>query len=197
MDDIRIRTAASDDAEQILAVYAPYVKDTAIPFEYDVPSLEEFRGRIEKTLKRYPYLVAECGGEILGYAYSGPFVGREAYDWSCETTIYLGAKSKGMGLGKWLYQTLEDISRAQNITNLYACIAYPETDDEYLTKNSAQFHEHMGYRMAGRFCKCGCKFGRWYDMVWMEKCLAEHPENPKKVIPFPELNWHDAALHKI
>ena len=95
-----------------------------------------------------------------------------------------------MGIGRALYEALEKVSRAQNILNLNACIGYPEADDEYLTGNSVQFHGHMGYRMVGEFHKCGYKFGRWYNMVWMEKLLGEHGENPKEVIPFPALAGH-------
>ena len=183
-----IRAVTPEDAEELLGIYAPYVEKTVITFEYEVPGPEEFRSRIEKTLRKYPYIAAVKDGEILGYAYTGPFVGRTAYDWSAETTIYLKEDKKKMGLGRFLYQGLENISKAQHILNLNACIGYPEKEDEYLTKNSAEFHAHMGYSMVGRFHKCGYKFGRWYDMVWMEKMLGEHPEKPLPVIPFFELN---------
>ena len=89
MENMIIRTATANDAEAILNIYAYYVENTAITFEYDVPTLEEFTQRIENTLKKYPYLVAEKDGEILGYAYAGVFKDRAAYDWSAETTIYL------------------------------------------------------------------------------------------------------------
>lgn len=187
MDGFLIRTATTDDAEELLAIYAPYVRNTAISFEYRVPEPEEFRERIKNTLKKYPYLVAESGGGLLGYAYTGPFVGRAAYGWAAETTIYLKENRKREGIGKALYTALEKVSGEQNILNLNACIGYPEKEDEYLTKNSVQFHEHMGYRKAGEFYKCGYKFGRWYNMVWMEKILGEHRENPGEVILFPEL----------
>lgn len=185
--DFSIRAATPDDAGELLAIYTPYVTNTAISFECEAPGLLEFQKRIENTLKRYPYLLAESAGEILGYAYTGPFVGRAAYDWAAETTIYLKENKKRMGIGRALYEALEKVSRAQNILNLNACIGYPEADDEYLTGNSVQFHEHMGYRMVGEFHKCGYKFGRWYNMVWMEKILGEHRERPEKVIPFPAL----------
>lgn len=81
---ITVRTASPWDAEQILAVYAPYVEHTAITFEYEVPDLEEFQKRIGTTLQRYPYLVSERGKEIVGFAYLSPFKGRAAYDWSAE-----------------------------------------------------------------------------------------------------------------
>ena len=177
-ENVQIRPATPDDASELVHIYAPYVAHTAITFEYGVPSVQEFKERIKRTIQKYPYIVAACNDEILGYAYTGVFVARQAYDWSCETTVYLKQGKQKMGLGRKLYETIEDISRAQHIINLNACIAYSEKDDEYLTKNSVQFHEHLGYRYVGRFHKCGYKFGRWYDMVWMEKLLDKHPDKP-------------------
>lgn len=182
-----IRVATPQDAEALLAVYAPYVTDTAITFEYEVPSLTEFRERIRHTLERYPYLVMEQDGEILGYAYAGPFKERAAYDWAVETTIYVKRGMKKQGIGRKLYQALEDTLIRQNILNLNACIGYPTVEDEYLTRNSMEFHQHLGYRLVGQFYQCGYKFGRWYDMVWMEKLVGEHGVEPVRVKPFPEL----------
>lgn len=182
-----IRIAEEADAEKLLEIYAPYVEKTAITFEYTVPSLEEFRERIRETLKKYPYLIAEKDGEILGYAYTGAFGKRAAYSWAAETSIYLKENKRRMGVGKQLYTALENISKAQNILNLNACIGYPEEEDAHLTKNSVQFHEHMGYKPVGVFHKCGYKFGTWYDLMWMEKWLGPHTDHPAPVIPFPEL----------
>lgn len=109
---ITLRAARPDDAAALLEIYAPYVTGTAITFEYDVPSVEEFRARIEHTLKKYPYIVAESGGEIVGYAYTGEFKERAAYGWSVETSIYVARGKKHCGIGKRLYRALEDISRA-------------------------------------------------------------------------------------
>lgn len=187
---VRIRTATVEDAEAILAIYAPYVTDTAITFEYEVPGIEEFRERIRHTLKRYPYLVAEKDGVIIGYAYAGPFKERAAYDWAVETTIYVDTSRKKMGIGKKLYEALELSLAQQNILNLNACIGYPEQEDEYLTKNSVEFHKHLGYRLVGEFYQCGYKFGRWYNMVWMEKQIGKHTDDPRPVIPFEELKSH-------
>ena len=183
----RIRVATPQDAGALLAIYAPYVTDTAITFEYEVPSLTEFRKRIRHTLERYPYLVMEQDGEILGYAYAGPFKERAAYDWAVETTIYVKQGMKKQGIGRKLYQALEDTLIRQNILNLNACIGYPTVEDEYLTRNSMEFHQHLGYRLVGQFYQCGYKFGRWYDMVWMEKLVGEHGVEPVRVKPFPEL----------
>ena len=180
-NEIKIRPATEADAAEILNIYAPYITDTAITFEYDVPTLEEFTGRIRHTLEKYPYLVAVRDSEIIGYAYAGAFYGRAAYDWSAETTIYVKKGCRHSGVGKLLYQALETALKAQNIINLYACIGYPEEDDEYLTKNSAQFHAHLGYRMVGEFYHCGYKFDRWYNMVWMEKLLVPEIKHPKPI----------------
>jgi len=187
-DQIKVCIAAPGDAEELLAIYAPYVENTAISFETEVPTVRTFGQRIEKTLKKYPYLKAVRGGEILGYAYTGAFIDRRAYDWSVETTIYLKQSERGQGIGKILYEVLEKVSRAQHFLTMYACIGIPEEqEDEYLTFNSQQFHRHLGFETLGTFPRCGYKFGRWYGMTWMGKEIAEYPEEPKGIIPFPLL----------
>lgn len=172
--ELKIRNAVPEDAKALVEIYAPYVKNTAITFEYEVPSEEEFSKRIRHTLQEYPYLVAELDGKIVGYAYAGHLKSRAAYDWSAELSIYVHLGCHGNGIGKALYQELEKRLAAMHITNAYACIAWPETEDEYLTKDSQQFHEHMGYRLIGTFHQCAYKFGRWYHMIWMEKIIGEH-----------------------
>ena len=188
IDDISIRFAKPEDAKELLKIYAYYVTDTAISFETEVPSEEEFKLRIEEVLKSYPFIVACKDDEILGYAYLHSFVGRKAYELSAETTIYLNPDKKKMGIGKKLYSVLEDIAKAQNITNLYSCIGYVDKEDEYLNNNSVQFHEHIGYRMVGKFENCGHKFGRWYHMVWMEKIIGEHGEI-REFLKFEETDY--------
>ena len=169
-----IRAATREDAGSLLKIYSYYVENTAISFEYVAPSLDEFSKRISSTLEKYPYIVLEDDGLIRGYAYAGAFHSRAAYAHCCEVTIYLDHDSKGNGYGKALYEALEKALKKMGIINLYACIADPEVEDEYLTKNSECFHQHMGYSKAGEFHKCGYKFGRWYNMIWMEKMIGEH-----------------------
>ena len=173
-DAVTIREADVADAARLLEIYAYYVQNTAITFEYDVPSLSEFQRRIRNTKRRYPYLVIERDGVIRGYAYAGPFVGRAAYDWSCELSIYLDRAARKRGLGRRLYEALDARLREMGILNLYACIGYPEEEDEYLTRNSADFHAHLGFATVGEFHNCGYKFGRWYHMIWMEKLIGAH-----------------------
>lgn len=181
---ISIRPASPGDAAALLQIYAPYVTGTAITFEYEVPDIDEFRRRIAHTLEKYPYLVAEVNGEIVGYAYASPFKERAAYDWAVETSIYVDHQKKKMGIGKCLHDALESALKMQGILNMEACIASPEAPDAYLNRNSIEFHTHIGYRMVGEFKQCGYKFGRWYNMVWMEKLIGEHLDDQPAVLPF-------------
>ena len=176
-NEVLIRNAAPEDAEGLLAIYTPYVTGTAVSFEYEPPGLEEFQSRMAGTMESYPYLVAEEKGETVGYAYADPVHPRAAYRYCAEVTIYLRQDRRGEGLGRALYARLEEELKARGIRNLYACIGSPrEKGDPYLTQASEKFHARMGYRLAGRFEACGYKFGRWYDMVWMEKMLCGQEE---------------------
>ena len=170
-DKITIRPATLDDAPALLAIYAPYVEQTAISFEYDVPSLDEFRRRMTVFSARYPYLVAEENGHIVGYCYAHAFHERAAFQWCVETTIYVERSQRHKGIGYLLHEALEQALRQQGILNMNASIAYIEQEDEYLTHDSIRFHERLGYHLVAHFHRCGKKFGRWYDMVWMEKLL--------------------------
>ena len=186
MEGIRIRMAVEEVAEDMLRIYAPYVEQTAITFEYETPSVAQFRERIAKRLAAgYPWLAALRQGQIVGYAYAGPFVGREAYSWSAELSIYVERSLRRSGVGGRLYRELEARLRQMGILNLYACIAWPRVEDEYLTRDSAHFPSHLGFKLAGTFAQCGYKFGRWYDMIWMEKIIGEHvsPAIPVKRCP--------------
>lgn len=187
MSEISIREATENDAEEILDIYRPYVLSTAITFEYDVPSVEEFRERIRNTLKRYPYIVAVEDGKIKGYAYAGIFKNRAAYDMDVELSIYIDEKCKRHGLGKALYSKLEELLKRQNIINLYSCIATPNGEaDEYLNNDSVLFHERLGYRIVGEFRRSGYKFNRWYNMVWMEKIIGDY-DKVDDFIPYKNL----------
>lgn len=187
MKDFVIRAATLPDADKLLDIYAPYVENTAITFEYMVPTQAEFTERIRKTLEKYPYLVAEQGNKILGYAYAGVFYPREAYGWAVEVSVYIRQECRQTGVGKALYHALEQALAMQNIINLNACIAYPVKEDEYLTTDSVKFHERMGYHLVGEFHKCGYKFNRWYNMVWMEKHIGKHEDRPLPVKSFQEI----------
>ena len=182
-----IRIATEKDASALVAIYSHYVRNTAITYEWDVPTEENFRQRVADTLKQYPYLVWEENGKILGYAYAGRFHPRKSFDWAVEASVYVHKDSRGQGIGPKLYAKLEECLQLQGYVNLNVSIAYPEVEDEYLTKNSVQFHAHMGYTLCAHFHNCAYKFGRWYDLVWMEKYLCDLPEYPKPPKSFAEV----------
>ena len=178
---MKIRIAQISDAKQLVDIYKYYVEKTDITFEYEVPTVEEFAKRIENTLSRYPYIIAEeDDGEIIGYAYAGEFKSRRAYDWSVETSIYIRHGMAGKGVGSMLYNELERYLKLQNIINVNACITYPN-------EKSEEFHKKFGYKTVAHFTKCGYKFGKWKDMIWMEKFIGKHEDNPKDIIQFPNI----------
>lgn len=177
---MRIRIAVPEDAANLADIYAPYVENTYVTFEYTVPSAKEFENRIRHTLEKYPYLVAEEENVLLGYAYASPFHARAAYAWSAETSVYIRQDCKRKGIGHMLYSALEEILRRQHVCNLCACIAYPNPA-------SISFHEAFGYKTIAHFHASGFKHNAWHDMVWMEKELCPHETPPQPFIPFPEL----------
>ena len=154
---IKIRTAQEEDAEELLGIYAPYVEQTAVTFEYEVPSVVEFTERIRNTLQKYPYLVAETPEGIVGYAYASAFHERAAYGWGAELSIYVKCDQRGIGVGQQLYNALEEALKKQ------------------------------GFQMAAHFHQCGYKLGEWYDMVWMEKMLGPHENPPQKIAEYSEI----------
>ncbi len=179
--EIRIRTVKESDAGRISEIYRPYVENTAVTFEYVAPSPEEILSRIRKTVEKFPYVVAEKDGRVVGYAYAGVFKPRPAYDWSCELSIYVDRSMKRSGIGRMLYAELERRLALMGIRNACACVAYPNVPDEYSSFDSAHFHESMGYTKVAHFTKCAQKFGVWYDMIWLEKSLARHTKDAKPV----------------
>lgn len=177
---LRTRLATTADAKRLLEIYAPYVTDTTVTFEYEVPTVSEFEQRISTTLKDYPYIVAETEeGTVVGYAYAHRMRERKAYDWTVEGSIYVDSKARGLGVGKKLYSTLEKELVKQNVVNIAACV----TEEN---QNSINFHEHLGYKQTGRFIDFGYKFNDWYDVVWLQKRLGD-PAHPAAFIPYGEL----------
>lgn len=180
MSEYRLRLANTADAKQLLQIYAPYVTDTAITFEYEVPSLAEFEGRIASVLKIYPYLVCENQGIPVGYAYASPYRTRAAYQWDVETSIYLHPNAQGKGIATALYDALLSLLQLQGVHNAYACITYPN-------ERSIRFHDTYGFHKIGVFRKAGYKLGMWRDVIWLEKALMSHQNEPQPVKPIGEL----------
>lgn len=164
------------------------MEKTAITFECTVPDVEEFAARMRATLRRYPYLVAVRGGEIVGYAYAGAFGARAAYAWAAEVSIYLREDQRRQGIGRRLYAALEALLRAQHVPDALRLYRIPgwggrRTPDE---KQCAVSRAHR-LSARGEFSRCGYKFGTWYSMVWMEKHIGAHEAVLQPVLPFPEL----------
>lgn len=173
---LTIRMASISDAKYLLAIYAPYVEETSVSFEYEVPSLKEFKSRISNTLKKYPYLVAILDNQIVGYAYASDFHHRAAYQWSVETSIYVSQNFRRNKIGEKLYESLENILLKQKINNVYACIGCPNEE-------SINFHAKHGFQNVAHFNKCGYKLAEWHDVVWMEKHINDHVDEPNFFIP--------------
>lgn len=183
-----IRVAVEDDAPRMLEIYAPYVSNTAISFEITVPTEEEFRGRVRDVLKMYPWLVCELDRRIIGYAYAHPYRVREAYLHSVELSIYVDPSYHRMGIGRRLYNALEEILARQNVYMLYVHVANSEHPDRYQNGESLNFHFKSGFRIIGEARGCACKFGRWYNLIQMEKAIPCVHDANAPLIPFPELD---------
>lgn len=175
--NIKIRVACPKDASRLLEIYKPYILNTAITFEYDVPSVEEFAKRVTNTLKKYPYLVAQVEDVIVGYAYVSAFRTRVAYNWDVETSIYVDENYHGIGVGKKLYAAIEKILSEMNIKNMYAAITNSEIEDKHFKHGSLEFHKKLGFTFVGEFRNCGYKFDKWYNLVWMEKRISNRVKN--------------------
>ena len=162
---IEIRNVQVEDAANLVAIYAPYVEKTAITFETQVPTVEDFKNRIKKTMKKFPYLVAIEEGQIVGYAYASTYYARAAYDWTVELSVYVQKEARGKGVGTLLYTALEEELTTRGFKNFLACIALPNPA-------SIALHEKRGYEQVAHFKKVGYKFGTWHDIVWLQKSLV-------------------------
>ena len=156
-----VRLARPEDAPALLEIYAPYVTETVVSFEYQVPTVEEFSSRVKNTLARHPYLVWEEGGRVLGYAYAHPYAARPAYQWGAELTVYLHPEACRRGIGRKLYGALFDLLRLQGVRTVYGCITAEN-------EASVAMHTALGFGEAGRFRNAGYKQGRWLDVLWLE-----------------------------
>ena len=169
--NISIRDASVADAKRLAEIYAYYVENTAVSFEYVPPSAEEFGHRIKGILEKYPYLVCERDGEIIGYAYASAYSAREAYCRTAAASVYVDRAHRREGAGTLLYAALEERLRSQGIVNLLAGVAYSAEEDEHLSHDSKNFHLAMGFEQAAHLKGRGIKFGKWYDLLWFQKRL--------------------------
>ena len=185
-----IRIATEADVPAILAIYAPYIENTTITFEYDVPCRREFMQRFLSVTENFPWLVWEENGEILGYVYATRPFPRAAYSWIAEPSVYLKPEAKGRGIGRKLYAALEELLSLQGYQVLYALITGENTA-------SVAFHQKLGYRHLALFPDCGFKFGRWLGVCWLEKRLKSVEIPNSFPTPFPQLRQDDQRISDI
>jgi phosphinothricin acetyltransferase len=175
-----IRLVKLTDSKDILGIYAPYIKNTAISFEQTIPFIDEFTKRIEGISNKYPYLVYETNGQVVGYAYASQHSGRYAYRFSVDLSIYLSEAYQGTGIAKKLYDCLFEILRNCGYVNAYAGYSVPN-------EKSSRFHKKNGFTPVGTYHKVGYKFGKWHDVTWVEKAIKSHTDNPDETISIKDL----------
>jgi L-amino acid N-acyltransferase YncA len=184
-----LRLARETDAEALLAIYAPYVEETAISFETEPPSPEDFRGRIRTNLAHAPWLVCESDGHAVGYAYAARFHARAAYQWTVEVTVYVDRHHHRRRIGQGLYSALLDGVRAQGFRTAVGVIALPNPE-------SVGLHERFDFRCAGVLQSVGFKHGRWHDIGWWALPLASYAPSPPAPLPTSAIvetaEWRDA-----
>lgn len=179
-----IRLINESDAQATLAIYKPYVLNTIITFEHEVPTLAEYLQRIKTNTAEYPWLVCLYNNNIIGYAYASKHRSKAAYQWSPESTVYMSPAFHRKGIARMLYETLFSLLRLQGYFNVYAGVSLPN-------EKSIGFHKALGFSEIGIFKKAGYKLGNWHDTHWFQLHLSEHildPPNPKTISEIKESN---------
>lgn len=182
-----IRKIKEEDIKKVLEIYTPYILNTTVTFEYNVPSLKEFTDRVNNIIATHPYLVCECDGLVIGYAYASKYHSRTAFNWDCELSIYIDNKHHSKGIGKRLYKALIDYVTKLNYYNAYGVISIPNESSESL-------HKYFGFENVGVHKNVGYKFDKWLDLGYYIKKLREYdkpndfPKNHNDVI-FEEIKW--------
>ena len=175
MDTVTLRRAHLEDAEAILEIYAPHIRNTHITFGYEVPSLSEFRDRMAGIMEGYPYLICEIDGIAAGYAYAHRYKERAAYQWDAELSVYLREGCERRGIGQAFYTALMEILKEQHVRNVYGIVTSPNPPSEAL-------HAAMGFRLAGVSLKTGYKLGKWIDVSCFERPLGDPDSPPEELL---------------
>ena len=177
-----LRIVRREDVAGILEIYAPFITSSRTSFEERVPDKEEMWERIQKYLLDYPWIVAlDENEQLLGYAYANPHRVRDAYRWTCEVSVYIGANAKRLGLGTILYDALFQILRVQGVHLALAGIVIPNPA-------SVGFHQSQGFEEVGVYKQIGYKMGEWSDVLWMQRVLGKESKPPQELIRFPNLD---------
>lgn len=162
---MQIRAATPSDASAILAIYAPFVRDTAITFEDDVPTLQDMENRITGILENHAYLVAVEDDQVVGYAYGSPFKPRSAYRFTAEVSVYIAPSHHGRGIARALYEALIAALHDRGMHTLVAIVALPNPASDAL-------HRTCGFSKTGELHNVGYKMGGWHDVAFYEKHLT-------------------------
>lgn len=176
-----IRLANPSDAVAMLAIYAPYIRNTSLTFETKVPAVADFANRVRSYMELFPWLVFESEGQVVGYAYASRYREREAYQWSVECSVYVQDDQHRTGIGRKLYRALFTMLRAQGFTTVYAVINLPN-------EASVAFHEQIGFRYFATYQKVGYKLGKWKDVGWWQLQLNDYINEPAPPVKFSEID---------
>jgi L-amino acid N-acyltransferase YncA len=172
-----IRVATAQDAEAIARIYSPAVAERATSFELIPPDAAEMRHRIATVLEQYPWLVVDSSSDVLGYVYATKHRDRAAYRWSVDTAVYVRSDAWRRGIAKALYTALFDVLVLQGYRNAYAGTTLPN-------ESSVAAHESLGFKRVGTYHQVGYKMGKWHDVAWFERPLAERVVDPREPVPF-------------
>jgi L-amino acid N-acyltransferase YncA len=162
-----IRVAAPEDADAILAIYVPIVRETAISFEVEPLPPLEMRARIATTLQQLPWLVCTRQEEVLGYVYASPHRARAAYQWSVDVSVYIHPKARRTGMGRALYHALFHLLILQGLYQCFAGIPLPNPA-------SVGLHASLGFQPVGVYQAVGYKLGVWllYPAIFLSPSSA-------------------------
>lgn len=177
---VLVRQVSDTDAASILSIYAPYIVNTVITFEEEVPSPEEYAQRISKVSQKYPWLVCEVDGAVVAYVYASIYRERAAYQWSCECSVYVAEEYKGKGIGAYLYNALFAILKEQRFHTVYAIITLPNDA-------SVRLHEKLGFQYFAVFEKVGYKLGGWQNVGWWRLAINSYEDQPSPPVLFADL----------
>lgn len=185
--EITLRMASPADAEKMLAIYAPYVENTSITFEYVPPTVEEFARRVERILPQYPWLVCEADGEVAGYCYASPHHERAAFQWDAELSVYVDSRFQRLGIASQLYHAITALLAAQGYYRLYSLITVPNPV-------SVGFHQAHGFSTIATYPATGYKLGEWHDMIVMERPLRQLQDEPAPPVSWQSLDEEFVTL---
>lgn len=178
---VRVRLATRADAAGVLAVYAPYVEETAITFETSVPDAAAFAARMDEVVGRYPFLVVEDAGAIVGFAYARRLGERGAYAWNVELSVYFAPGHTGRGRGSVLFWALIDLLSQQGVRNAYSLVTMPN-------EASRRLHSKLGFELMGIQRQAGYKRGAWHDVAWLRKAIGPFDGAPAPIVPLSRLD---------